>query len=46
MLTSAEPECQEETARAHVDGRPELRPGSHLRAELAALAEAMLRRTK
>jgi hypothetical protein len=37
-LTPAERGRQEETARVRVDGRPELRPGARLRAELAALA--------
>ena len=38
-LTFADCERQEETARAQVDSRPELRPGAHLRAGLASLAE-------
>jgi len=36
--------CQEQTARAHVDGRRELAPGAQSRAELAARAEDALRR--
>jgi hypothetical protein len=40
-LTSAEPERLEESARVLVDGRPELRPGARLRADLATLAEAV-----
>jgi hypothetical protein len=38
-LTSDEAERQEETARVPMEGRLELRPGAHLRAELAALAK-------
>jgi hypothetical protein len=40
-LTLAARDRQEETARGLVDGRPELRPGARLRADLATLAEAV-----
>ena len=43
LLTLAERERQEETARAPVDGRRELAPGRQSAAELAALAERTAR---